>query len=267
MPVSSTFNLGLRSNDDYVPDTILVARDDPFFTVHFDMLLAASDNEFGGLFTRDVEPSGYEDDDAPSFILPEPADVLNVVLHTIYGFSCSSYDPTLECLVAAVAALKQYGICLQTHLSQGTPLYNVLLNHVPLRAMEIYAIAGENNLEDLARITSSYTLRYNLGLVPGDLASRIGLKYLHKLYQLHRMRMDTLKEILDVKLYPHVAKPYCSVQQRVITSTAFTMTGIQIYYHATPGESHSILPAHIAHEGDLLSTPRVEYRDSNQRAR
>jgi hypothetical protein len=162
--------------------------------------------------------------------------VLNVVFHAIYDISVDNYSPSFECLLAAVNALKRYGIIPLSHtISRGMPLFNTILNRAISHPMETYALAASEGLEDLAVAASSYTLHLRLYRVPQDLIDKIGTQYIQRLYALHGTRMEMLKELLDKKLFPHVGKPYCSAEQRQVVSRALQLAGAQVMYNATPG--------------------------------
>lgn len=204
-----------------------------FFAVHHHRLIDASLNNFWQLLVPEIEPTV----DAPLTItVYEVSDVLNVVLHCVYGLSCDTYEPSFECLCLSVSALEKYGLPPSQHVARNTPLFNTFLTYAALYPIETYALAASHALEDLAVTTSSYTLNVKVYDIPQDLADAIGPSYLHRLHRLHASRMTALKALLDERLYPHVTKPYCSVEQRQVVSRAYQLAGTQVYYSATPGE-------------------------------
>jgi hypothetical protein len=235
--VSDTFNLAFKV-DNILPNILILSSDSTFFTVHYHKLSASSNNRFGGYIPPMFHPAPDDyDSDALELFLPEPAQVLNAVLYTIYGHSSDSYHPTFSCLTASIATLKKYGVDLQTHLAPGKPLYNILLNYVPVFPLEVYALAGEYDLKSLGAVASSYTLNLRIHLIPKDLVLQMGTVYLQRLFSLHQARIAELKAMLDVKLFPHVAKPYCSSHNRLVTGRAYELMGAQLFYVATPGKS------------------------------
>jgi hypothetical protein len=172
----------------------------------------------------------------------ESSEVLNIVLCGVYEISCDKHNPTFECIVDAISAFKKYGLTpLRRFVSPPKPLYHTLLYHAPLRPLETYALAAEFELEDLAVASSAYTLPLNLALLSEDLALKMGSVYLHRLHRLHGARMDALRELLDRAIYPHVAKPYCSIEKRREFSKAYDLACAQLYYDAFPGQSHRLL--------------------------
>ncbi|KAI0683764.1 hypothetical protein BC835DRAFT_1422973 [Cytidiella melzeri] len=214
--VSTTFNLNANL-DSLRPDAVIVSSDDIFFAVHYHRLITASFNNFLGLLPLDADP---RPDSPCTFIIPEHSDLINIALHSIYDLPCDQFRIPLEVLAASLPVLSQYGLSLSRYVARGTPLYNTILNHAPVQAIATYALAASHGLEDLAVAASAYTLHIKLHRMPQQSADKMGTFYLQRLYHLHLSRMDTLKELLDAKLYPHVAKPHCSVEQRQVVNFA-----------------------------------------------
>lgn len=132
--------------------------------------------------------------------------------------------------------MKKYGfIPLDRFICRGLPLYNTILNHAPVRPLETYALAGTNMLDDLAIAASAYTLHMKLYQMPDGLAVKMGVLYLQRLYRLHASRIAALKDMLDTTIFPHVARPYCSVEQRQVVNRAYSLAAAQVFYNATPG--------------------------------
>ena len=237
--VSHTFDLTFKAND-ILPNAIIFSQDDTFFLVHCHKLIAASNNNFGSLISPEYATVCDDPDlNAIELCLPESASVLNVLLCAIYGLPCDINRPTFQCLLDALVAMKKYGLTLENYLLPGLPIYNAILNHTPFHPFEVYAIAAENDLTDLAMVSSSYTLTRSIATISFDLVRKIGSGYLHRLYQLHAFRLETLKAMFNVTLWPHALRPYCSPRTRFVTSRAFHLACMQIFYDATPGRSTS----------------------------
>jgi hypothetical protein len=235
--VSDNFNLTCKV-ENMLPNILVLSRDNTFFTVHYHKLSASSINSFGGYIPPifDRAKNDY-DSDALELFLPESAQVLNVVFCTIYGRSSDAYHPTFSCLTASIATLKKYGVDLQTHLAPSKPLYNTLLNYIPIFPLQVYALAGEHDLQNLGVVASSYTLNVRLHLIPDDLVLQMGTVYLQRVFSLHQNRIETLKAMLNVKLFPHTEKPYCSPHDRLVTGRAYELVSAQLFYISTPGTS------------------------------
>ncbi|KAI0342103.1 hypothetical protein BDW22DRAFT_1429603 [Trametopsis cervina] len=228
--VSSTFSLD-AGLDPSAPDIVISSSDQVYFFLHSRRLYAASSNRFGGLLPLGLQPTCLE----PFICLVnDRAEVLNVVLHCLYEISCDAYRPSLACLAAAVSAQHTYGLDAQRYLARGAPLYDTVLLHAPCSPMETFALAAAHACEELAVAASAYTLHIPLHLLPSAVVHTIGTLYLQRLLRLHSMRIDALKRLLNAPLYPHIAKPYCSAEQRQIVARAFQLACAQVYYTATP---------------------------------
>ncbi|KAI0094039.1 hypothetical protein BDY19DRAFT_294417 [Irpex rosettiformis] len=253
--VSNTFGLSFKA-DNVPPNIIILSLDSTFFLAHCHKLLTSSNNNFGCLISPTYGAvCNNVDVDALELCLPESASVLNLLLCTVYGFTCEQYLPPFESLLDALEALKKYGFSLPRYLLPGLPLYNAFLDHVPLHPLETYAIAAENDLEDLAVVSSSYTLDSTVHSIPDGPIPRIGFIYFQRLYKLHDTRMKTLRGLFNVELLPHTAKPYCSPWNRHVTSKAFLFAGMQIYYNATPGMPGLDIVRTMADLSSALSCP------------
>ncbi|KAI0342628.1 hypothetical protein BDW22DRAFT_1484227 [Trametopsis cervina] len=236
--VSSAFHLDANL-DSTLPDVIIASADNVLFAVHCHRLQEASANNFAGfLSVTGVEPTS---ENPLTFVVTDPQDVLNVVLHTLYGLSCGAYNPSLDCLAASIQALKTYGLIpLQRYLSRNaSPLYSTVLNQGLAHPIETFALAASHGLEDLAVAASSYTLSAKLDHIPPHLAEQMGVHYLHRLYRLQSARMEGLKRLLDKSVYPHVATPWCSPEQRQNVSRAVQLAATQVYYTATPATTRA----------------------------
>lgn len=191
-----------------------------------------------------VDAVAHQGESPLTLLAPERSEVLNVLLHCAYDLCCDTYSPSLQCVDASFQAMHKYGLTpLQQFICPGRAIYNTLLNRVPFSPLEVYALAAANDLADLAVVASSYTLHLKLhSAVTPELAHRIGPGYLARLYQLHGLRMATLKKLLDLAIFPHVPNSHCSAEQRQIVNRAYRLAVTQVYFNATPGtcEQHSI---------------------------
>src|SRR6201999_3175613 len=92
------------------------------------------------------DPRRNADSDSRVISLEEDSNVVNVLLHTIYGLDSSSYAPSLETLFSTVACLEKYGYPLATFLSrqaqEGPSLFNLILAYAPERPMDVYSFAA-----------------------------------------------------------------------------------------------------------------------------
>lgn len=240
--MSKVFNETLKINNT-LPNVIAFSSDGIFFLVHYHVIANVTTNNFSGLILPRQEEACYDlEQDTLELWLPETANTLDIVFSAAYGFSSDSLShySSMENLIVLLDIMRKYGLPPQTHLAQGTTLFHAFLNYVPLHPIEIYAVAASHNLEDLAAVASSYTLTTSIDDTPFHMASQIGTHYFYRLLVLHGSRLEFLKAMFDVVLYPHTAKPYCSPENRLITGRAFHLAGMQIFFKATPGKSAMI---------------------------
>jgi len=195
-------------------DLILVPSDSVYFYVHSHVLLSASGNGFNSMLP--ILAPENRDYFGPGAILavPEGSHVLNIVLHAIYDLSCTQYSPSFDTLVEAVSTLTTYGIAPKNVITPSTPLYDILLTHATIRPLDLYALASQNDLYDLAVATSSYLLSFSLSAISDEIAERIGPLYLKRLFFLHLGRAEVLRNILLPPPYPHPPTSVCGYSQQ-----------------------------------------------------
>ncbi|CAL1707902.1 unnamed protein product [Somion occarium] len=201
-------------------DIVLRSSDNVFFYVHTSRLNETSENAFNALLvlrTSDI------------LSLPEDAIVLNLVLHCIYNLSFSHYFPSLDNVLIAVNAMKKYGMPLNRYVARGTALFRQIVSQAPLQPIEVYMVAAENDLFDLAVEASSNLLAFPLFRIDDDMAARMGPHYLKRLFFLHMRRSQLLQRLLFQPPSEHAPTLDCGFveQKRVarawaLASTSFT---------------------------------------------
>jgi len=229
--VSTTFNPN-ASKDSLFADLILVSSDQVYFHVHCHRVLSASSNGFNSLLPP--PPALSKETFPPTISVPEPADVLNVVLHTIYNMSASQFMPSFDTLSASLDALIKYGIPLQRYIVPRAPLYALLLSQAPLQPIESYALAASHSLEDLAVAISPHLLSFSLPSLTDETAAQIGPLYLKRLFFLHYGRTEALKSLLLHPPRAHSRTSACDdVQQRKLTR-AWALASAHLVWDARP---------------------------------
>ncbi|KAM5543238.1 hypothetical protein V8D89_003112 [Ganoderma adspersum] len=167
-------------------DLAVLSSDQTVYYVHRQHLSGVSTNAFAGLLPG-----------APfSISVLEPAAVLSIVIHTMYGRSCTDHSPSLDTIEAALDALVKYGVTPHLYASSPQPLYRLLLLHAPHNAIEAYALAGRHSLEAVAVAISAHLLAYDLSLITVELSIKMGAVYLRRLVDLHCDRTKALKSIV-----------------------------------------------------------------------
>ena len=248
-------------------DLIILTADSVFFYAHTHRLLQASDNGFNhlvpvlvpGLSVVEGESKSEESASGstrrssspssgagaarntttpdPIITLPESSVVVNIVLHTVYGMSCSHYSPTFTDLSSAVDALSTYGISLHRSIAPSTPLFTTLLDHAPDHPMEVYTLAAKCGLHALAVAASPHLLSYSLPCLTDELASVLGGYYTKKLFFLHLGRIDALKRLLLPPPHPHPESTGCDFVEQKKLTRAWALAAAYLAWDARPGET------------------------------
>ena len=166
----------------------------------------------------------------------ESSEVLNVVLHTIYNMCCSHYSPSIPTLSASIGSLKVYGIDLPLYISPSTPLFTLLLSHAPASPLEVYTLAAEHDLHEVAVSASPHLLSFSLPTLTDDIVQRIGPVYLKRLFFLHLGRSDALKRLLLPPPHPHAPTPDSDFTEQKKLTRAWALASAYLAWDARPGE-------------------------------
>ncbi|KAI9066566.1 hypothetical protein FKP32DRAFT_354827 [Trametes sanguinea] len=247
--ISAAFQPSLRI-DDILPDLTLISSNNVYFYVHRHRITGASTNGFNGLlFDWGAHRHGF----LPSLNLPETGDVLNVVMHIMYGLSCVHFHPSLETVEAALDALIKYGAPIQTYAAPYQPLYQLILSHAPYRPIETYALAGQHQLEDIAVTVSGHLLSFDLSRITDDLATKMGPVYLKRLFLLHQSRLMALKQLLLKPPANHPTTPGCNPSEHSKLTRAWALATAQFVWDATPSKPIPGFEVVVPDAGDLPS--------------
>ncbi|KAK0473442.1 hypothetical protein IW261DRAFT_1569857 [Armillaria novae-zelandiae] len=196
--ISTKFNIDFKHNG-IPPDTRLVSSDLVLFLVHRHMLADTSTNRFNTLL----------DSLRPCTIIPETSDFLNIILHAIYGHSCSQFQPNIDTLMTAVCLFPKYGLQPKRYIHPSSPLFNDIRYQMPLLPLTTYVVSSYYELEDLAIITSGHLLTLDISTMSEETVEFINPVYLKRLFDLQQMRLDKLKRLFDAAPSPHPATPRC----------------------------------------------------------
>ncbi|KAH9930863.1 uncharacterized protein B0H18DRAFT_1116571 [Fomitopsis serialis] len=252
MSVSYAFH-PYTSFDNLAPALVLISQDEVFFYVHHHQVLAASDNGFAMLLPFELSLDSH-----PPIVvmIPEPADVLNIILHTVYGLSAMEYKPSFETIAATLNALPRYGLVLKRYVGAGTPLYDLVAACASLRPIDTYALAAAHDLPDVAMAASAHLLSFRLSGLTDDLATRIGSVYLKKLFFLHFGRIEALKHLLLNPPSTHQDTPECSAAQQRGLTRAWALSAAHIMWEAGPNFSTHLLQAALLPLQKELTCPK-----------
>ena len=231
---SLAFPADARLNE-FPPNVLLVSSDNVVFHVHHHQLLRLSGNDFAGLVWDSPElRTGrplvvYADQDAA---------VLDFVLHVFYDIVSRVGPISFDALASAFCALVSYGVCMQEAAALGTPLAEALMRFGPLRAIEVYALAAEHDLEHIAVPVSAYLIAYPLLQLPEELAFRISPRYLMRLHNLQQDRMTALRGLLLTLPEFHPPTFSCSLaKQKHFVCRPWGVALADLAWDAKPGMS------------------------------
>ncbi|KAI0704092.1 hypothetical protein C8Q76DRAFT_697428 [Earliella scabrosa] len=228
------------------PDIILVTSDNHRFDVHTRRLRQTSRNSFNSLL-----PPAHGAAPVSSVTLPESSDVVDVVLHVLYGkpfLTATSSGPTaapslppLEVIDGALTALIKYGAAPLPSLASPTqPLYALLLAHAPQHPIETYALAGQHALEDVAVAASAHLVSYDISSLTDDLSVQMGPAYFMRLLALQQDRLSALKHIVLVPPPSHAPTAECGAERGRLAA-AWALAAAQLAFDVDPGISAQAL--------------------------
>ncbi|OCH96701.1 hypothetical protein OBBRIDRAFT_787270 [Obba rivulosa] len=233
------------------PDLVLLSSDGVFFYVDAHTLAAASSNQFDSLLPAST--THVHNDHGPVIPIPESADVINVVLHTVYNMSCGHYTPTIDTLISSVHALHKYGMHLKSCLAPSSSLFALILAQAPLAPIQFYALAGAYDLHELAVPISSHLLAYSLSTLTDELATCMGPIYLKRLFFLHLGRMDALRRLLLPPPHPHPPSAECDFAEQKRLTRAWALASAYLAWDARPDLSTSVIESALCSLSDCLN--------------
>lgn len=213
-----------------------MSNDKVFFYAHLRHLLRASHNNF-----NDLLPAGQIGlrETAPVTIacVQEDAQVINIVLHCIYGLSCEQFRPSLDVLSGAIDSMRSYDISVDAYASPHQALFQVALSQGRYDPINFYALAAKHGLEDLAVALSSHLLSFNFSLLTDELVLRMGAVYLRRLFFLQQGRIQALKRLLLQPPDSHSPIASCTAHEQQQTVTRVWATAMaHLIWDVRPGE-------------------------------
>ncbi|KAF9022149.1 hypothetical protein BDZ89DRAFT_903855, partial [Hymenopellis radicata] len=165
------------------PTIVLKSSDEILFCVHRRILTDESSNALGtSLATGDIEAESI---------------VLNIIHRdALYNILSAPYNPSFDTLISAVHRLPLYDLFPTTFITPTKHLSNLIYLHARHHPIEAYILAAHHNIGALAVLVSGHLLSFKLSELTEDMAERMGGRYLGRLFLLHSVRMDRLKQIL-----------------------------------------------------------------------
>ncbi|KZT18113.1 hypothetical protein NEOLEDRAFT_1143826 [Neolentinus lepideus HHB14362 ss-1] len=227
--VSTAFYPG-AAVDPHPPDIVFASSDGVFFYVHSHRLLNNSNNDFNSCLPL---PS-QEADECPILPAAETANVLNILFHVVYDLSFAQYNPTVDCLIATVQSLHKYGASLEKLVVPSSRLYQHLMSVAPLNSIDVYTVASQYGLEELAVAASSHLLSFPLSTLSDDMVVRMGPLYLKRLFFLHLGRVEVLKRLLLCPPPPHPPISTCNFADQKQMVRVWALAAAYLAWDARP---------------------------------
>ncbi|EDR10028.1 uncharacterized protein LACBIDRAFT_317919 [Laccaria bicolor S238N-H82] len=196
-------------------DTIFSTDDSVLFYVNLKIIMNATAHPFRSLLGAPLSDPRFRNH---VISLSGSSDILNIILHMLYGTPSAQYSPTFETLVIAVDQMPAYDIQPHVHIIPPTWLYNLLVS-----------------LDDLAVNASSHLLSYSISTLSDELAERMGAVYLKRLLLLHLECFNTLKKILLRPLNPHPPTKDCDFHDQKRLSQVWALAIAYVAFDAKPG--------------------------------
>lgn len=232
--VSTAFFPGVEHTP-AAPDLILMSSDNVFFYVHSHRVLPASNNGFDSKWPP-ASVAGIGEAIPPVVALPEASPVINLMLHVVYNLWCSEYVASNEDVIQTVDALSKYGVSVRAHICPNTPLYDLILSRAPISPIEMYALAANHDLEELATAISSHLLSFDLSGLSDELVERMGAVYLRRLIFLHLGRSEALKRLLLPPSAYHLPTSDCGFKEQGELVSAWSHATAALCWNARPGK-------------------------------
>lgn len=168
-------------------------------------------------------------------LVSESSPVLNLVLHCVYGLSCTHFSSSAEDVSACVATIVKYGLPLPAYASPHGPLYNLVLSRAPTAGIQMYTLAAQHKLEQLAVAVSPFLLSFDLATLTDDAAERMGPVYLKRLVFLHLGRVAALKRLLSPPLSYHPPDEACGSREHDALMGAWSLAIASLAWDTRPG--------------------------------
>ncbi|KAF6755974.1 hypothetical protein DFP72DRAFT_306240 [Ephemerocybe angulata] len=214
-------------------DLIISSSDNVHFFAHAHTIHHTSPQMLQRILS--FSPTGTKD---AVVCFPLDSEILDILLHTAYGTSCAEHCiPSIDICVDAIDQMKRYGLDPHAFIRPGQPLFDLLLKHAPHHPLEIYILAGHHGLPDLAERASSHLLAFQLAKIDNEQATRMGHRYLRRLFQLHAGRVVVLKQLLLRAPEGHPVALACGAERQRAVVKAWVMGVTVVGWEIRPDTS------------------------------
>lgn len=220
-------------------DTILLSEDGLQFYVHQSRLLNASKSYFNGLLLPYLGHELLPETTPPCLQLSENSAIVDVLLHIIYDIPLQQHGSTLGALLETVKALEKYGLPFDIYLVPGSSLFEDIVLKTSYKPLDVYAVAAEHDLFEMACRASEHLLNLPLVFISEAMVQRLGITYMHMLYNLHLGRMYVLQRLVMGPPESHEPVLLCGVSNYETLKAAWSVAVCELLSKASPG----MLPA------------------------
>ena len=163
------------------------------------------------------------------------ADILNLLLHTVYGMAADPFGPSLVTIKTVIEIMPIYGYSPGAFLAPSTTLYSLVVSHAPASPLECYILAASLDLMDLAVAVSPYLPKISPSEITDKEAEEMGPLYLKRLFFLHLGRNEALKRLLSVPPDSHSATPVCGTVDQDKLRRSWMLAVASLTWDPQPG--------------------------------
>lgn len=131
--------------------------------------------------------------------------------------------------------MPRYGVVPREHITPASPMHDLLLSFAARYPFELYTLAAQFDLQDLAVSSSAYILSYSLTNISDTMAERMGPLYLKRLAGMYLARLNELKSALRRAPAPHAPSHECSHNEQEELTSAWVLAAGCMIWDARPG--------------------------------
>ncbi|KAH6885659.1 hypothetical protein BKA70DRAFT_1494947 [Coprinopsis sp. MPI-PUGE-AT-0042] len=175
------------------PNCAVKSSDGVLFYINANVLTSAGALNFPSTPIEDGRTVTH----GPIAQVPETSPTLTVILCAVYGIPCDSTTPSIEDISTAIDRMPLNGLRPKALIQKGSPLYLLLITrYVPIRALTVYAIAAQHDIEALAQDASAHLLGLEVDDIDDLSTVKMGSMYFMRLVLLNTNRVKALKRIV-----------------------------------------------------------------------
>ncbi|KAH6911576.1 hypothetical protein BKA70DRAFT_1268139 [Coprinopsis sp. MPI-PUGE-AT-0042] len=243
------------------PDTILSSDDGTLFYLNSQLLAGVgfkvpSSTPLPGIPLDNVTPLPQSPFLPTGSVakLPDSSITLSIIFHSLYNLSSASLSPALPALSHAISRMSEYSLTPCGIIQPGTALYvDLMTQHAPLQALQLYALAGKHGIEPLAVDVSSHLLGLNLSEITDEVATAMGSVYLKRLFFMHKGRVERLKSVLAKPPLLHADKVAdCDSDKQGALRRKWALLVTSLAWDARPDISPHAIKQHLRITGDSI---------------